>query len=77
MPNFKSISFEMAVLQGLETNCPPPCMCYPKDPMWNGVNVKTEKFSRIHFHWQLCHIFYIPLSFAGISTKIQIFTSFP
>ena len=26
----------MAVLQ----NLPPPCVCYPKDPMWNRVNPK-------------------------------------
>ena len=29
MPNFKSISFKVAVLEG--------GVCYPKDPMWNRV----------------------------------------
>ena len=38
MPNFKSISFKMAVLQGGGQNLPSPCVCYPKDPMWNSVN---------------------------------------
>ena len=37
MPNFKSIFFKMAVLQGGEQNLPSPCVCYPKDPMWNRV----------------------------------------
>ena len=37
MPNFKSISFKMAVLQGGRQNLPSPCVCYPKDPMWNRV----------------------------------------
>ena len=37
MPNFKSISFKMAVLQGGGQNLPSPCVCYPKDPMWNRV----------------------------------------
>ena len=57
MPNFKSISFKMAVLQaGADRICPPPqCVCHPKDPMWNRVkseqlvekliNVMTEEFS--------------------------------
>ena len=37
MPNFKSISFKMAVLQGGGQNLPSSCVCYPKDPMWNSV----------------------------------------
>ena len=37
MPNFKSISIKMAVLQGGRQNLPSPCVCYPKDPMWNRV----------------------------------------
>ena len=37
MPNFKSISFKMAVLQGGGQNLPSPCVCYPKDPIWNRV----------------------------------------
>ena len=37
MPNFKSISFKMAMLQGGGQNLPSPCVCYPKDPMWNRV----------------------------------------
>ena len=40
MPNFKSISFKMAVLQGGGQNLPSPCVCYPKDPMWNRVKVQ-------------------------------------
>ena len=38
MPNFKSISFNMAVLQGGGQSLPSPCVCYPKDPMRNRVN---------------------------------------
>ena len=37
MSNFKSISFKMAVLQGGGQNLPSPCVCYPKDLMWNRV----------------------------------------
>ena len=37
MPNFKSISFKMAVLQGDGQNLPSPCACHPEDPMWNRV----------------------------------------
>ena len=29
----------MAVLQGGGKNLPSPCVCYPKDPMWNRVNI--------------------------------------
>ena len=39
MPDFKSISFKMAVLQGGGQNLPSPCVCYPKDPMWNRVKL--------------------------------------
>ena len=41
MPNFKSISFKMAVLQGGKQNLPSPCVCYPEDPMWNRVKGKS------------------------------------
>ena len=34
MPNFKSISLKMAVLQGAGQNLPSPCVCYLKDPMF-------------------------------------------
>ena len=27
----------MVVLQGGGQNLPSPCVCYPKDPMWNRV----------------------------------------
>ena len=37
MPNFKSISFKTAVLQRGGQNLPSPCVCYPKDPMWDRV----------------------------------------
>ena len=37
MPNFKSIAFKMAVLQEVGQNLPSPCVCYPKDAMWNRV----------------------------------------
>ena len=37
MQNFKCISFKMTVLQGGGQNLPSPCVCYPKDPMWNRV----------------------------------------
>ena len=41
MPNFKSISSKMAVLQGggEGAESASPCVCYPKDPMWNRVKV--------------------------------------
>ena len=42
MPNLKSISFKMAVLQG--QNLPPSCVCYPKDPMWNRVKIVGNCF---------------------------------
>ena len=48
MPNFKSISFEMieiemTELQGrVESALPPPCVCYPKDPMWNRANIELK-----------------------------------
>ena len=28
----------MAVLEGFGQNLPSPCVCYPKDPMWNKVS---------------------------------------
>ena len=37
MPNFKFISFKMAVLKGVGQNLLSPCVCYPKDSMWNRV----------------------------------------
>ena len=37
MPNFKSISFKMVVLQGDGQNLPFLWVCYPKDSMWNRV----------------------------------------
>ena len=47
MPNFKSISFKMAVLQGGPAESGPQCVCYPKDPMLNRVkSVKVYIFSR-------------------------------
>ena len=39
MPNFKSISFKTPVLQGGGQNLPSPCVCYPKDLMWNRVKI--------------------------------------
>ena len=36
----------MAVLQGGGQNLPSPCVCYPKDPMWNRVN-KVSGFCRV------------------------------
>ena len=41
MPNFKSISFKMAVLQGAGRICP-LCVCYPKDPICNRVKSCSE-----------------------------------
>ena len=38
MPNFKFISFKMAVLQGGGQNLPSPCVCIIKESMWNRVN---------------------------------------
>ena len=58
MPNFKSISFKMAVLQGGGggQNQPSPCVCYPKDPMWNRVNVRIhfQEPERKHKHGTHC-----------------------
>ena len=45
MPNFKSISFKMAVSQGGGQNLLSPCVCYPKDPLWNRVKLND-----------LCHL---------------------
>ena len=42
MPNFKSISFKMVLLQGDGQNLSSPFVCYPKDPMWNKVKVGTK-----------------------------------
>ena len=47
MPNFKSISFKMAVLQGGRQNLPSLCVCYPKDPIWNRVK-DDRAFSLLH-----------------------------
>ena len=46
MPNLKSISFKMAVLQGGGQNLPSRCVCYPRDPMWNRVNPLYTHVSR-------------------------------
>ena len=40
MPNLKSISFKMAVLQRGQAESPSPCVCYPKDPIWKKVKYK-------------------------------------
>ena len=32
----------MAVLQGGGQNLPSPCVCYPKDPMWNRVKAAKK-----------------------------------
>ena len=40
MPNLKSISFKLALLQG---GGQIPCVCYPKDPMWNRVKKLKKK----------------------------------
>ena len=36
----------MAVLQGGGQNLPPPppCVCYPKDSMWNRVKTQEDRF---------------------------------
>ena len=47
IPNFKSISFKMAVLQEGGQNLPSTCVCYPKDPMWNRVNLNRPGFLQI------------------------------
>ena len=38
----------MAVLQGGGQNLPSPCVCYPKDPMWNRVKIEIERYSIIY-----------------------------
>ena len=43
MPNFKSISFKMAVLQGGGQNLPSPCVCYPKTPCGIGLTFIEKK----------------------------------
>ena len=54
MPNFKSISFKMAVLQGGGgeggKNLPSPCVCYPKDPMWNRVKALDTNLAVEYIH---------------------------
>ena len=37
----------MAVLQGGGQNLPSPCVCYPKDPMWNRVKTKRVVYVSI------------------------------
>ena len=32
----------MALLQGGGQNLPSPCVCYPKDPMWNRVKTGSK-----------------------------------
>ena len=61
MPNFKSMSFKMAVLQGGGQNLPSPCVCYPKDPMWNRVNTLAEicLFSDRIFIFEILTLFLI------------------
>ena len=44
MPDFKSISFKMAVLQEDGQNLPSLCVCYPKDPVWNRVKIIRKVF---------------------------------
>ena len=59
MPNFKSISFKMAVLQGGGQNLPSPCVCHSKDPMWNRVNkpLKMIENDKLRFkQMDECHI---------------------
>ena len=48
MPNFKSISFNMAVLKGGGQNLPSPCVCYPKDPMWSKVKLYLKEDGDLH-----------------------------
>ena len=46
MPNFKSMSFKMAVLQGGGQNLPSSYVCYPKDSVGNKVlRLKFFKYS--------------------------------
>ena len=58
MPNFKSISFKMAVLQGGGQNLPSPCVRYPKDPMWNRVkqngNMVAGKVKALYIFQKRC-----------------------
>ena len=42
MPNFKSISFKMAVLQGADRICPPHVCVIQKTPF--GIGLKVTKF---------------------------------
>ena len=44
MQNFKSISFQMAVLQGAGRICPPDVCVIQKDPMWNRVKKQIFQF---------------------------------
>ena len=40
----------MAVLQGGGQNLPSPCVCYPKDPMWNRVNQFLDSLFSLECH---------------------------
>ena len=49
MPNFKFISFKMAVLHGgvgWAKSAPPMCVCYPKDLMCNRVNENDTQMKK-------------------------------
>ena len=77
MPNFKSISFKMAVLQGGGQNLPSPCVCYPKDPMWNRVKkLEVEILSYVLFkHYMFLQTrTFSSLKFQG--SYIRVFTVF-
>ena len=55
MPNFKSISFKMAVLQGAGRICPPHVCVIQKIPCGTGLRVRTflghPKFSELYSKW--------------------------
>ena len=76
MPNFKSISFKMAVLQGGEQNLPSPCVCYPKDPMWNRVKMKELLMYHCGCHGNLATIAmrYVPNAYRPKEPSYQIWT---
>ena len=48
MKLLKHTNFQIHIFQNgcVTGGGPPPCMCYPKDPMWNRANkhLKTHKF---------------------------------
>ena len=65
MSNFKSISSKMAVLQEGGQNLPSPCVCYPKDPMWNRVKLLVLTWFLLFCFLELIFVIFSPNNTSG------------